>query len=367
MTTQPVDDRLAEAHHLVSCLQAAFDQVGEGVVICDEAGQELYRNRQASNLVPSRMDGALMSQAIVERLRDARNGTNAESVVELFAPTRRTLVIRASLLSHPSGPGGAVAIIEDASERQRIDTIRRDFVANVSHELKTPVGALSLLAETLVDEDDPDVVSRLSERVATEAERLGRIIDDLLDLSRIEVNEGPEPSRALVADLIEEAIGPLRRVALAQEIALEVDEIPTNLSVTCNRRDLVSAISNLVDNAIKYSESEGLVRVGATAAEDGFIEITVGDRGIGIPERDKERIFERFYRVDRARSRTTGGTGLGLAIVRHVVANHGGTVEVRSKEGEGSTFCLRLAAGPIDRSPVPGLREVPGSREDPHG
>jgi two-component system sensor histidine kinase SenX3 len=342
--TEPDDDRLARAERLVASLQAALDRISEGVVICDETGSEVFRNRQASALVPIRAEGALVGQAIEDRLRAARRGQTTEGVLELFSPHRRTLVVRASRLPDSGGEAGAVAIVEDTSERQRVDAIRRDFVANVSHELKTPVGALGLLAETLEDEDDPEVITRLSQRVATEAERLARIIDDLLDLSRIEVNEVPVPEEVPLADLVDEAVGPLRPLAAARSIVLEADDIPDRLSLTCNRRDLVSAISNLVDNAVKYSEDDGLVRVSARRG-DGSIDIAVSDRGIGIPQRHMERIFERFYRVDRARSRTTGGTGLGLSIVRHVAANHGGTVEVRSTEGEGSTFVLRLSAG----------------------
>ncbi|MDQ6838557.1 MAG: ATP-binding protein [Actinomycetota bacterium] len=341
-SVRPDDDRLQRAERLVTLLQAALHRVSEGVVVCDETGAELFRNRQASELVPSRLDGALVSQAIEDRLGDARLGPTSESALELFAPTRRTLVVRASRLLPSEGAAGAVAIVEDASARQRIDAIRRDFVANVSHELKTPVGALSLLAETLEDEDDPEVISRLSQRVATEAERLGRIIDDLLDLSRIEVNEGLRSEEASVADLVDEALGPLQTLAAARHIIVEVGDIPAHLRLACNRRDLVSAISNLVDNAVKYSEDHGMIRVSARAI-DGFVDIAISDRGLGIPQRDMERIFERFYRVDRARSRTTGGTGLGLSIVRHVAANHGGTVDVMSKEGEGSTFTLRLS------------------------
>jgi two-component system sensor histidine kinase SenX3 len=340
--TDPGDDRLARAERLVASLEAALDRISEGVVICDETGSEVFRNRRASALVPTRIDGALVGQAIEDRLRDARGGQTTEGVLELFSPNRRTLMVRASRLTGSRGEAGAVAVVEDTSERSRIDAIRRDFVANVSHELKTPVGALGLLAETLEDEDDPEVITRLSQRVATEAERLARIIDDLLDLSRIEVNEVPVHEDATVADLVDEAVGPLRPLAAARSIVLEVGDIPDRLSLTCNRRDLVSAISNLVDNAVKYSEDDGRVRVSAQAG-DGFIDIAVSDRGIGIPQRDTERIFERFYRVDRARSRTTGGTGLGLSIVRHVAANHGGTVDVRSTEGEGSTFVLRLS------------------------
>ncbi|MGH9058720.1 MAG: sensor histidine kinase, partial [Acidimicrobiales bacterium] len=254
--------------------------------------------------------------------------------------------IRAYPLAVAEGDGGrrgAIAIIEDVSERTRVDAIRRDFVANVSHELKTPVGALSLLAETLDGEEDPEVVARLSGRVAMEAGRLGRIIDDLLDLSRIEANESTVRYLTAWDVLQEQVLAPLRPVAEAAGIRLDVMPGPPGLHVPGDRRDLVSAVTNLIDNAIKYSERGSCVRI-RVEANARTIEITVSDTGIGIPRRDLERIFERFYRVDRARSRTTGGTGLGLSIVRHVAANHGGSVRVESTEGAGSTFTLVLSA-----------------------
>jgi two-component system sensor histidine kinase SenX3 len=337
----PAAEEPAPEDRLAQSLEAALDRVSEGVVVCDPDGREVYRNRRAANLVPTRLDGALVGQTIEARLAEACRGASSESAIDLYAPSRRTLVVRAFGLTGQDGPLGAAAIVEDASERQRIDAIRRDFVANVSHELKTPVGALSLLAETLQDEDDPEVVARLSQRVGAEAERLGRIIDDLLDLSRIEVNEADHEA-AVLADLLDEVVGPLRPLAVARQIHLELAPVPSRVTLSCNRRDVVSAISNLVDNAIKYSEMGGCVQI--MARRDGrYVEVAVGDRGIGIPHRDTERIFERFYRVDRARSRSTGGTGLGLSIVRHVAANHGGSITVESREGQGSTFTLRLA------------------------
>jgi two-component system sensor histidine kinase SenX3 len=217
-------------------------------------------------------------------------------------------------------------------------------VANISHELKTPVGALSLVAETLEGEDDPAVVARLSHRMRTEAERLGRIIEDLLDLSRIEAEESPSRDPVSIHLILGQAVDRLRPVAEHRGIHLEVVEPSPNLLVRGDRRQLVSAIHNLVDNAIKYSEDGSAVEVRVTYDHE-WIEITVSDHGIGIPSRDLERVFERFYRVDRARSRDTGGTGLGLAIVRHVAGNHGGEVSVESREGEGSTFRLQLPNG----------------------
>jgi two-component system sensor histidine kinase SenX3 len=217
--------------------------------------------------------------------------------------------------------------------------VRRDFVANLSHELKTPLGALSLLAETLDGEEDPDVVARLTARVGAEATRFSRIVDDLLDLSRIEAGATGSLTEVALSAVIDEAVEGFQEPAAARGIRLEVAPPGPVLNVMANRRDLVSAVANLVDNAIKYSEPGGAVYVDADRRGDRAC-LRVRDEGVGIPRRDQERIFERFYRVDRARSRWTGGTGLGLAIVRHVAAYHGGDVSVDSVEGEGSTFTL---------------------------
>jgi two-component system sensor histidine kinase SenX3 len=319
-------------------LRAALDLVEEGVVVCDSAGQTVFRNAAAESHLGVTSNAILAEQAIGDALQRALRGEPSERTLELFSPSPRRLIIRASPLA-----AGAVAIVQDASDRHRLEAIRRDFVANVSHELKTPVGALSLLAETLDGEDDPEVVERLARRVAAEAERLGRIIDDLLDLSRIEANESPRRELVPLPVIVGQAVELLRPVAASSDVRLEVDAPPGHLAVPGDRRDLVSAVSNLVDNAIKYSERGSLVQVRVVVAEDA-VEIAVIDQGVGIPARDLERIFERFYRVDRARSRLTGGTGLGLSIVRHVAVNHSGSVRVESREGEGSTFTLRLPA-----------------------
>jgi two-component system sensor histidine kinase SenX3 len=250
----------------------------------------------------------------------------------------------------PLPEGGALAVVEDVSERLRLEAVRRDFVANVSHELKTPLGAVSLLAETIDGEDDPQVVARLARRMGAEAERLSRIVDDLLDLSRIESREGIPSTPVPVAEIVAEAVRPLVEVAQGLGVTLDVVDVRPGLEVAGDRRDLVSAVANLVDNAIKYSDEGDVVSV-RVAEGAGTVEIAVEDQGVGIPGRDLERIFERFYRVDRARSRSTGGTGLGLSIVRNVAVNHGGSVRVQSLEGHGSTFVLEL--------PVAG--EAPGA------
>jgi two-component system sensor histidine kinase SenX3 len=257
------------------------------------------------------------------------------------------LVIDATPL-HSAAGLGAIAVIDDVTERRRLEAVRRDFVANISHELKTPVGALSLLAETLLAEDDVEITRRLAERIVTESSRVGRTIEDLLELSRIESGEAPMRSHVPVNLVVAEAVERIRPAAEQAGIDLVVREPNRRLAVLGDRRQLVSAVYNLLDNAVKYSEEGSTVDV--FAATDGQnVSISVRDRGIGIPARDLERIFERFYRVDQARSRQTGGTGLGLAIVRHVAENHDGSVAVESRPGEGSVFTLRLptASGPV--------------------
>jgi two-component system sensor histidine kinase SenX3 len=218
--------------------------------------------------------------------------------------------------------------------------VRTDFVSNISHELKTPVGALAILAEAMSDSDDPEVNRHLALKMVEEAHRASSTIDDLLELSRIELGGPGDRESVGIGEVLGEAIARHRLTAETAGVCVRRvgDE---EIVVDGDRRQLVSAVSNLIDNAVKYSNVDSNVTVSARA--DGeFAIIEVADEGIGIPARDLDRVFERFYRVDRARSRTTGGTGLGLAIVRHVATNHGGDVSVRSREGEGSTFTLRI-------------------------
>ena len=251
-----------------------------------------------------------------------------------------------------------MAVIEDVTERRRTDQVRRDFVSNISHELKTPVGAVGLLAETLRDETDLATIRRFSERMSLEVARLSRTIDDLLELSRIEFADDLFIDETRVGDIVEDALGRFRAAADARGITLKsVGE--SGIVVAGDRRQITSALGNLIDNAVKYSPDGATVTVSARVNPSGLA-LSVADTGDGIPSRDLDRVFERFYRVDRARSRETGGTGLGLAIVRHVAHNHGGEVSVRSKEGQGSEFTLVLPLGtdvvgpesPVDDSEV---------------
>jgi two-component system sensor histidine kinase SenX3 len=431
-------------------LRRSLDTLTQGVVLCDENGTVIYRNARANALMVSRHGDALAAQAVTELLEDAWHEGTAERTLDLYGPPRRTLQVRARQIDDGRRPLGVIALIEDISERRRLEEIRRDFVANVSHELKTPIGALGLLAETLISEPDPEVAQRLASRIHNEAFRVSRIIDDLLDLSRIESEEAPPRVPVLVNLVMADAIERVRSTADQRGIEIVLHEPSPPVAVLGERRQLVSAMHALLENAITYSYDNskvvvsGTIRratgeqaatarsnvdrlgsdlsggtepvtpdvseaapVESTSAEtndDGTppsgvpmvrlagaeeapavaetvwaatassstapgaldndpsaiggdlglprqdwrtadrdnVRLAVTDHGIGIPARDLDRIFERFYRVDHGRSRDTGGTGLGLSIVRHVANNHQGWVDVESREGEGSTFSLVL-------------------------
>jgi len=455
-------------------LRRSLDTLTQGVVLCDENGTVIYRNGRANALMVSRHGDALAAQAVTELLEDAWHEGSAERTLDLYGPPRRTLQVRARQIDDGRRPLGVIALIEDVSERRRLEEIRRDFVANVSHELKTPMGALGLLAETLVAEPDPEVAQRLAGRIHNEAFRVSRIIDDLLDLSRIESEEAPPREPVLVNLVMADAVERVRATADQRGIEIVLHEPSPPVAVMGDRRQLVSAMHALLENAVTYSYDNSKVVVtgtvqranagaagssgtdgadlvatgqhaftvdaaaasgegeraepdegpvepvfthevlddetfvvgtvpatatgpapgapgaagaaGATAAtattatsstasgstappvaaegdaagstsgadgsaatspswrieERDCVRLSVQDHGIGIPARDLDRIFERFYRVDHGRSRDTGGTGLGLSIVRHVANNHQGWVDVESREGEGSTFTLVL-------------------------
>jgi two-component system sensor histidine kinase SenX3 len=270
----------------------------------------------------------------------AVRGQASGQTVEFIGPPRTVLAVQAI----PLEEGGALVTIDDVSERARLDAVRTDFVANISHELKTPVGALAVLAEALADIDDPVATRRLAGKMVGEAHRAARTIDDLLELSRTELGGSAAKDSVSVAKVIEDAVERARAAAEQHSINVSVNKAAGDLHVIGSHRQLVSAIANLLENAVKYSDAGSVVNV-ESRRQNGWVEIVVTDTGVGIPARDIDRIFERFYRVDRARSRDTGGTGLGLSIVRHVATNHSGEVTVRSREGEGSVFTVRMPVG----------------------
>lgn len=333
-------------------LRRSLDALPLGLVLCDESGGVLFRNSQAEALMASRYGDAIAAQAVTDVLAEGWTNGVADRTIDIYGPPRRTLTIRASVIDDGRRPLGVIAIIEDVSERRRLEDIRRDFIANVSHELKTPMGALGLLAETLQFEHDPSVANRLAARINAEAFRVNRIIEDLLDLSRIEGEGSPSREPLPVSLVVADAIERIRTSAEQHNVTLSFIEPDSNFVVVGDRRQLISAVHALLENAVVYSPIGGDVtisvsRINASTNEDGetfgpLIHIDIKDQGVGIPAKDLERIFERFYRVDPGRARETGGTGLGLSIVRHVAQNHGGTVLVESREGEGSTFTLEL-------------------------
>jgi two-component system sensor histidine kinase SenX3 len=333
-------------------LRRSLDSLPLGLVLCDESGGVIFRNTQAENLMASRYGDAIAAQAVTGVLTEGWTNGVAERTIEIYGPPRRTLTIRSSVIDDGRRPLGVLAIIEDISERRRLEDIRRDFIANVSHELKTPIGALGLLAETLQFERDPEVANRLAQRINSESFRVNRIIEDLLDLSRIESEGSPSREPVPVSLFVADAIERIRTSAEQHDVKLEFVEPGNNFVIVGDRRQLVSAVHALLENAVIYSPRGGSVevtieRIEATTDDEGetvgpFVHVNIKDEGVGIPSKDLERIFERFYRVDPGRARETGGTGLGLSIVRHVAQNHGGNVLVDSREGEGSTFTLEL-------------------------
>lgn len=279
---------------------------------------------------------------LIDRVADDGHAREQEMRVRRPPLGRELLELRVRVA--PLGTGAILVLIDDLAEERRVDVVRRDFVANVSHELKTPVGALSLLAEAvLAASDDPDQVRHFAERMQMEASRLSHLVQDVIDLSRL---QGDDPlTRAEVVDvddLVRRAVDEVRTQATREQIEIVTSD-PCEGLVYGDERQLLAALRNLLVNAIAYSPGHTRVAVG-TRTDGSIVEIAVKDQGIGIAANDLDRVFERFYRVDPARSRVTGGTGLGLAIVKHVSQNHGGECTVWSEVGVGSTFTLRLPA-----------------------
>lgn len=364
-----------------------------GVLVVDEHDSVTLVNSAAERL--GIFNGELTIRELTRIVRQVRNtGEPYDAEVHLPPPVEPPLRrprrdkpgtdVRAR--ATPLGSLGHVAVVlDDLSEAKRVEAVRRDFVANVSHELKTPVGALRLLAEAVLSaSDDPEAVRRFAGRIAHESTRLSRLVQDLIDLSRLQGGDPlPDPAPVSLRRVVAEAVDRTRLAAEAKNIRLVVvgDE---PITVRGDEGQLITALSNLIDNAVAYSPEGTRVVVGvrtrgadeepadhgsATVGADmrkwrtdtgpsdrseqeseitqitEIAEISVADEGVGIPEAEQERVFERFYRVDPARSRVTGGTGLGLAIVKHVVTNHGGSVTLWSSEGAGSTFTLHLPVG----------------------
>lgn len=353
----------------------SLDALRVGVLVLDAGDRPVLANPPAHDmglLRPGVAGSPTVAHTLIRTLAGQTRRTGTRREVELDMPRGRGLEplgvhIRAVSL----GDGHVTIEALDVTESHRLTRVRRDFVANVSHELKTPVGALQLLAEALreaIDTDnaetDLEAARRFAERIRHESNRLGRLVSELLELSRLQGGDPlPAPDPVAVDRIVAEVVDRTRTAASVKGIELEWSG-RRGLTTYGSESQLVTALSNLVENAIAYSPERppeapaAEIRLVTRLVEDG-VEISVSDQGIGIEPKDLDRIFERFYRADRARSRATGGTGLGLAIVKHIATNHGGHVEVASVVGEGSTFTLRLPSRPPEHAlPLPPLVEA---------
>ncbi len=313
--------------------------------------------------VVTRTDGSVVRASAAAHSYGLVRGDRAahEPVRHMLAGVARDGEIRDEELELPRGPLGngtitlqvrvaplgtehILLLAEDRTEARRVEAVRRDFVVNVSHELKTPVGALALLAETVGEAaEDADAVRRFAARIQTESTRLSRLVQEIIELSRLQVSDPlGQVNVVRIADVVTEAVDRVRTSAAARDMT--IDASASGDEVVWGDRDLlVNAVRNLLDNAVSYSDAGTRIAVTtAVGTEERIVEIAVVDQGMGIPAELQPRLFERFYRVDPARSRDTGGTGLGLSIVKHIVADHGGEVTVWSEPGQGSTFTIRL-------------------------
>jgi two-component system sensor histidine kinase SenX3 len=341
-------------------------------VVLDE-GDTVVKASSAAYALGLVRGGRLAVDQMLQMARETRRDGEIRQV-ELDLPRRgagRGEGLAVSARVAPLGSRLVLLLVEDLTEARRIEAVRRDFVANVSHELKTPVGALSLLSEAVMDAaDDPEAVNRFAGRMQIEATRLTSLVQEIIDLSRVQNDDLLDDAEPVaVEDLVAEAVDRCRHQANTKQITMATGTTP-DLFIWGNRGQLAAALGNLVENAVNYSPARTRVgiagrRIAATGGD--LIEISVTDQGIGISEKDRDRVFERFYRVDPARSRATGGTGLGLSIVKHVAASHGGEVTVWSAEGQGSTFTLRLPEAGIarDRALPPGTDPDAEADADP--
>jgi two-component system, OmpR family, sensor histidine kinase SenX3 len=339
---EPIPERVEKVPGppMADLLQRVFGSADVGLAVLNRSGEVVLHNPRAAEL------GVI---------RDARPDARAATAGQQVLQSGATVAVDLSPLGHrgrqpaavlahvrPLSNGFSMVEAADTSDAVRLEATRRDFVANVSHELKTPVGAVGLLAEAVLDAaDDPAEVRRFGTKILNEANRLGNLVTELIALSRLTGAERlPELQAVDVDEVVQEALARCRLSAESAGIEIIVDR-PAGLEVEGDLTLLVTALSNLVENAIAYSPRDASVSVSRRCSDD-WVEIAVTDRGIGIDPEHQKRVFERFFRVDPARSRATGGTGLGLAIVKHVLANHGGEVRLWSSPGTGSTFTMRL-------------------------
>lgn len=351
-----VAPRLRERRHRRAAAQAGVTvsqmlehvvaQSPVGIVVVDVYRDVVYTNERAKELGLVR-DRLLDDRAWLAAQRTLNTGEAAEvdlSPRERSRPRRSGLSVRGHVrLLTEDDRRFAVVYLDDQSEHARMEATRRDFVANVSHELKTPVGAMGVLAEAILASTDPETISHFAAKMVTESNRLADMVGELIELSRLQGAERLPDLEAVDVDSVVTEAFSRHKVAVDNADIVVNTDAPTGFRVLGDQPLLVTAIANLVSNAVAYSPDGSSVSISRRRRGDN-IEIAITDRGIGIARADQERVFERFFRVDQARSRATGGTGLGLAIVKHVAANHNGSIRLWSQPGTGSTFTLSIPA-----------------------
>ena len=336
-------------------LIAALDSLNYGIAIYGQDDQLIHTNPYASSFLSGVHSGALIADAIDElfQTRDGQEVIDQElDVFDNSHPSsvthsrKKTFYIILRELSIEGNQIGSVVTIEDISEQERLESVRRDFISNISHELKTPIGAIALLTETLLGEPDTDLVQKFAPNILQETERLSETIDDLLSLSRIEHGSTDSFNQIDLLKCIEQAIDRVNTFAKQNEVTVLTSFPPAPVHLFGDELQLTSALYNILENSVKYKRiNQGNVHLTVQQLDD-FIEVEISDNGIGIPTKDLDRVFERFYCVDRSHSGS--GVGLGLAIVRHVIVNHEGVIRIESTEGVGTTFFIQFPTNFIE-------------------
>ena len=340
---QSDDEKPSKPSSLPELLLKTLNTLDRDSLILDKNGNAIFTTNNIDKLNILK-DGKIFSEEFLALIRVVRRtGEKQEASFELprgpIGEGKREIQVSVSMLSEN---GLVLIIIDDEGEKQRIDAVRRDFITNISHELKTPITALSLNSDALLEvKNEPDQVVRFADRIKQQAGRLNDLVQEIINLSKLQDADPLDVARNVnILDVVKEAINQCETNAEARKISINLEKEDVAV-VLGNRDQLVMAVHNLIENAINYSAAGTNVTIVVEVNEE-IVEITVKDQGIGIAQSEIDRIFERFYRVDPARSRATGGTGLGLSIVKHVAQNHGGEIKVWSAPGVGSTFSLRL-------------------------
>jgi two-component system phosphate regulon sensor histidine kinase PhoR len=333
-------------------MQTVFDKTDDGLLILDADGRIETINPAACDMLAISRKNA-MGHTIIEATFNHEFAELVERVIRTQTPAtlevifagqpERHVYTYVTALGHPDRMEGAVVVMHDVTSARQVDAMRRDFVGNVGHELRTPLASIRAMAETIVlrGESHPEVAKEFAESIVKETERVVRLADDLLEIGMIEGQRRPMREEPLnIAEVVNDAAAKLQPAAEKKNVDLSTDVDP-EMTVLGDKDALWQILINLIDNGINYTPSGGKVKV-SVEPQDGFVAVSVADTGIGIPAPDIPRVFERFYRVDKARSRASGGTGLGLSIVKHLVEAHGGKVSVTSELGKGSTFTFTV-------------------------